>query len=226
MTVTIKPQQNSKIVVFLSKGFTEPVLNAVRNTPERKWNSEQKTWFIPNTQKHLDLLLNNLYNTGLFNSENKEEHKAPLQSKIEINSQQNINNTETDFKKEIEHVKTILITKHYSPRTIESYTKWIKSFLSIYENQFENLSQKHINDYLSNLAVKYHVSPSTQNQAMSALLFYFRYIKHEKLANLSEVTHAKKKERIPVVFSRDEVLKVIEKLDGSKKLIAKLLYGT
>ena len=61
MTVTIKPQQNSKIAVFLSKGFTEPVLNAVRNTPERKWNSEQKTWFIPNTQKHLDLLLNNLY---------------------------------------------------------------------------------------------------------------------------------------------------------------------
>ena len=226
MTVTIKPQQNSKIAVFLSKGFTEPVLNAVRNTPERKWNSEQKTWFIPNTQKHLDLLLNNLYNTGLFNSENKEEHKAPLQSKIEINSQQNINNTETYFKKEIEQVKTILITKHYSPRTIESYTKWIKSFLSIYKNQFENLSQKHINDYLSNLAVKYHVSPSTQNQAMSALLFYFRYIKHEDLTNLSEVIHAKKKERIPVVFSRDEVLKVIEKLDGSKKLIAKLLYGT
>lgn len=226
MTVTITPHQNSKIAVFLSNGFTEPVLNAVRNTPERKWNSEQKTWFIPNTQKHLDLLLNNLYNTGLFNSENKEEHKAPLKSKIEINSQQHNCDAETDYVTDIEQVKKLLITKHYSPRTIESYTKWIKSFLSIYKNQFENLSQKHINDYLSNLAVKYHVSPSTQNQAMSALLFYFRYIKHEELTNLSEVTHAKKKERIPVVFSRDEVHKVIEKLNGNKKLIAKLLYGT
>lgn len=226
MTVTITPNQNSKIAVFLSNGFTEPVLNAVRNTPERQWDSVQKLWFIPNTQKSIDILLNNLYETGLFNAENTIKQQEMLKSTIEIKSRQNKDDAESDIIRDIEQVKTLLITRHYSPRTSESYTKWIKSFLSIYKHQFENLSQKHINDYLSTLAIKYHVSPSTQNQAMSALLFYFRYIKHEDLTNLSEVTHAKKKERIPVVFSRDEVQKVIEKLNGNKKLIAKLLYGT
>ena len=88
------------------------------------------------------------------------------------------------------------------------------------------LTQNHINAYLSNLAIKYHVSPSTQNQAMSALLFYFRFVRHEDLENLSEVIHAKHKKRAPVVLSKKEVLAVINHLDGSKQLIAQLLYGT
>ena len=64
------------------------------------------------------------------------------------------------------------------------------------------LTQNHINAYLSNLAIKYHVSPSTQNQAMSALLFYFRFVRHEDLENLSEVIHAKHKKSAPVVLSK------------------------
>ena len=88
------------------------------------------------------------------------------------------------------------------------------------------LTQNHINAYLSNLAIKYHVSPSTQNQAMSALLFYFRFVRHEDLENLSEVIHTKHKKRAPVVLSKKEVLAVINHLDGSKQLIAQLLYGT
>ena len=77
------------------------------------------------------------------------------------------------------------------------------------------LTQNHINAYLSNLAIKYHVSPSTQNQAMSALLFYFKFVRHEDLENLSEVIHAKHKKRAPVVLSKKEVLAVINHLDES-----------
>ena len=70
------------------------------------------------------------------------------------------------------------------------------------------------------------MSASTQNQALSALLFYFRFVKNTPVENLNSVIHAKKKDRIPVVFSREEVLKVINNLTGTKKLIAKVLYGT
>ncbi len=86
-------------------------------------------------------------------------------------------------------------------------------------------SQK-INDYLKNQAIIKKVSASTQNQALAALLFYFRFVKNTPVENLNSVIHAKKKARIPVVFSREEVLKVMNNLTGSKRLIAKVLYGT
>ena len=61
-------------------------------------------------------------------------------------------------------------------------------------------------DFLKDLALKKHVSASTQNQALSALLFYFRFVKNTPVMELGSVIHAKKKERIPVVFSRNEII--------------------
>ena len=74
--------------------------------------------------------------------------------------------------------------------------------------------------------MKNKVSASTQNQALAALLFYFRFIKYENPNDLANVIHAKKSQRIPVVFSKREVISVITNLEGSKKLAAELLYGT
>ena len=215
MTVTVKPYSDTELSIFLSQGFNQTILNAIRSIPNRRWNNEDKIWLIPNNQKSVDLLLNNLYETDLFTVQNNKQNHSEIQSVERIDS---INSSLTEVKK-------LLVARHYSSHTIDSYLKWIKTFLSIYK-EHKNLSQKHINEYLTNLAVKYNVSPSTQNQAMSALLFYFRFFKHEDLDQLSEVIHAKKRARVPVVFSREEVSKVIENLQGNKKLIAKLLYGT
>lgn len=221
MLVSIRPYPASKIAVSFPKGFTPPVLNAVRAVPDRQWNNEEKIWLIPDTQSSINSLLANLYQTGLFNitplPKNPAEQKNPPEQSVQKKS---------GLQKELDELKRILITKHYSQHTIECYTKWVKSFLSIYMFNSTLLTQNHINAYLSNLAIKYHVSPSTQNQAMSALLFYFRFVRHEDLENLSEVIHAKHKKRAPVVLSKKEVLAVINHLDGSKQLIAQLLYGT
>ena len=73
---------------------------------------------------------------------------------------------------------------------------------------------------------KYNVSPSTQNQALAALLFYFRFVKNEPLDKLSDVVRAKKPVRVPVVFIMEEVQQVFKYLSGDKLLIAKLMYGT
>jgi len=118
-----------------------------------------------------------------------------------------------------------LTARHYSEHTKTSYKKWVEDFLIVNQGK-ENIGEREINDYLKNLALKKNVSASTQNQALAALLFYFRFILNTPVTELGSVIRAKKSERVPVVFSRNEVARVIEKLDGQKKLIAKLLYGT
>src|SRR5574344_1627643 len=122
---------------------------------------------------------------------------------------------------------SLLKTKHYSPRTIKKYTKWVIRFDERYTKlPVERISQSEINIYLTKLATRKNVSASTQNQALAALLFYFRYIKGDDPKLLESVVRAKKPVRLPVVFSRTEVHDVIANLEGEKQLIAKLLYGT
>ncbi len=80
----------------------------------------------------------------------------------------------------------ILKAKNYSQKTCEVYKKWVEAFLLKY-NHRNNLGQKEINDFLTELAVKKHVSPSTQNQALASLLFYFRFVKNENPVELASV---------------------------------------
>ena len=107
-------------------------------------------------------------------------------------------------------------TRHYSPRTIESYIHGYAYFLSSIENRSSPAGQNQINEFLTSLAVENHVSASTQNQALTVLLFYFRYIKQVEPHNLSDVIHAKHKKRLPVVLTKKEVKRIIERLDGAK----------
>ena len=134
--------------------------------------------------------------------------------------QQPNNQNQTDIGKQISE---LMQTRHYSQRTIGNYTKWINLFIKQYGTEAK---QEHINEFLTHLAVKKNVSASTQNQALAALLFYFRFVRNENPTNLNNVIHAKHTQRVPVVFSRDEVRRVIANLSGAKQLAAELLYGT
>ena len=82
-----------------------------------------------------------------------------------------------------------------------------------------------ITQFLSALAVQRNVAASTQNQALSALLFLYRSVLEQELPWLEDVVRARKPERLPVVLTRDEVRAVIRELDGPARLLALLLYG-
>ena len=221
MTLTIKECPAflcGQFAVKFSSGFTTPVLNAVKSIPGRKWNGEEKIWLLPNNKNTVDMLLQNLYETGLFNIEQEDEGfsetmpvKSAADEKIDL---------------ELKKLQEALTVRHYSACTIDRYTKWVLDFLTANKNSLDALDENKINGYLKNLALKKNVSASTQNQALAAFLFYFRFVKKTPVAELGDVIHAKKKVRLPVVFSRQEVQRVIENLSGTKKLIAKLLYGT
>lgn len=196
--------------------FNEQMLEAVRNVSGRWWDSEKKIWLIPDNQSAANQLLLNIYATGLFNTyvnpKIRNSSKASTSSEIFITSQ-------------IRKINEALTARHYSEHTKISYKKWVTDFLTVNQGK-ENIGEREINEYLKNLALKKNVSASTQNQALAALLFYFRFIQNTPVTELGSVIRAKKTERIPVVFSRDEVAQVIGNLNGQKKLIAKLLYGT
>lgn len=222
MTVTIREHDDRTNSVQFTDGFTPPLLNAVKSIRGRSWNAESKVWLIPNTKEASLSLLYNLYQTGLFNHPSdkpKEEQPLPhLQEELYI-------------KGEVKKLRTALSVRHYSELTAVRYEKWVQDFLA--KNQQGKNQQgknqpeeKLINDFLKDLVTKKNVSASTQNQALSALLFYFRFVKNTPVDRLSSVVHAKKKPRIPVAFSREEVVKVIENLSGTKQLVAKVLYGT
>jgi len=126
-----------------------------------------------------------------------------------------------------EQYRQALEARHYSPRTKETYRKWLERFLDYHDGRIpESLEETDINAFLTALAVDIEVSSSTQNQALAAILFLFRAIFGRPIDSLGEVIRAKKPQHLPVVMSRDEVRLVISFLKSEKRLVARLMYGT
>ncbi|WP_407428962.1 integron integrase [Treponema sp.] len=232
MTITIKSANPANIAIDFNGNFSLGMLNSVRSVPNRIYVPEKKIWLIPDNQKSVDTLLKNLYDTKEFSITDEEaEELAEKINQSETGTEKKIppktsdssmNNT---ISQEIQKLKEVLIARHYSPRTMENYIFWVKKFLYVHKD-FKSESQSQINGFLTNLAVNENVSASTQNQALAALLFFFRFVRGENPENFKKLIHAKNKKRAPVVLTKNEIASVIAHLEESKKLAVELLYGT
>jgi integron integrase len=132
-----------------------------------------------------------------------------------------------EFQSLLQKVRTVIRLKHYSLRTEQTYIYWIQAFLKYHH--FQNplrLGKQEANSFLSHLAIQQKVAASTQNQACSAILFLYREVLQQPLGWLDQIEHAKHPERIPVVFTRAEVRLILQQLEGSKWIMASLLYGS
>lgn len=117
--------------------------------------------------------------------------------------------------------------RHLGIRTESTYWNWTKRFLRHNDWRHpDDMGALEMNAFLSHLAVHGHVSSSTQNQAMSALLFLYRTVLKRDPGDLGEIIHARLPQRLPIVLTPDEVRQVLSRLDGVMRLIASLLYGT
>ena len=117
--------------------------------------------------------------------------------------------------------------RHYSIRTERAYVYWNRRFiLANGKRHPRELGVVEVEAFLSYLATHDNVAASTQNQALSALLFMYRQVLGIELPWMESVVRAKRPQRIPVVLSRDEVARLLAMLDGSAWLMAALLYGT
>lgn len=126
----------------------------------------------------------------------------------------------------LDQVHQVIRMLHYSPKTEESYVHWIKRFIFFHDKRHPaEMSEKEISCFLSSLASEAHVSASTQNQALNAILFLYREVLRKDIRYIDGIIRAKKPSRLPVVLTKEEVQNVLRRLSGTQWLMAMLLYG-
>lgn len=127
----------------------------------------------------------------------------------------------------LDQVRGKMRLKHYSLRTEESYLGWIRRFIRFHGKRHPTeMGAAEVEDFLSHLATVGNVAPSTQNQALAAILFLYREVLNDELPWLDKVTRAKKPSRLPVVLTTQEVHAVLTGMQGTWRLMAELLYGS
>ncbi len=120
----------------------------------------------------------------------------------------------------------VMRLQHLSPRTVKAYLGWMRRYHEFNQRKDPLLfGADRVTAFLSHLASDLDVSASTQNQALSALLFLYREVLGVQLPWLDNVVRAKSTRRLPVVLSREEVRAVITQLEGAPRVMAALLYG-
>jgi integron integrase len=126
----------------------------------------------------------------------------------------------------LDRVRAAIRTRHYSRRTEEAYVHWIRRYIVFHKKAHPSaLGPPEITAFLAWLAVERRVSASTQNQALSAVLFLYRDVLAIDIGPIEGVPRARMPDRVPVVLSRDEVRRVMAHLTGTHWLIVSLLYG-
>jgi len=132
-------------------------------------------------------------------------------------------------RKLLDEVQDVMRLHHYSIHTERTYCGWIKRYIQYHRmSSREELTngEAMIEAFLTHLAVDKAVSPSTQNQAMNALVFLHKHILKKPLDGEINAVRASKKINIPVVMTREEVARVITLMEGTPQLVVKLLYGS
>lgn len=127
----------------------------------------------------------------------------------------------------LDSVRERLRLAHYSYRTEQQYVQWIRRFILFHGKRHPaELSAEEVERFLTHLAVDRKVSASTQNQALSSLLFLYRRVLGIELPWLENITRAKRPARLPVVLSQDEVRTLLASMQGPTRLMASLMYGS
>ncbi len=127
----------------------------------------------------------------------------------------------------MDQVRARIRTKHYSLRTEEAYTQWIRRFILFHNKRHPlEMGKVEVEAFLSALAVERRVAASTQNQALNAILFLYREVLEKPLDWLDNVTRAKRPARLPVVLTTDEVQRLLAQLVGTRWLVVSLICGT
>ena len=126
----------------------------------------------------------------------------------------------------MDRLREAIRVRHYSLRTEEAYRQWVRRFILFHgKRPPASMGEPEVSAFLSHLAVDRNVAASTQNQALSAILFLYTPVFGRDLDWL-EVIRAKRPRRLPVVLPREEVRRVLREMTGINGLLARLMYGT
>jgi integrase len=123
-------------------------------------------------------------------------------------------------------MRDLIRRKHCSIRTEQAYLDWAKRYVLFHGKRHPNeMGAAQIVAFLNHLAVERQVAASTQNQALNALVFLYKQVLGREDLALENIAPAKRPERLPTVFDRGEIERLLARLEGTPKLVAALLYG-
>lgn len=126
----------------------------------------------------------------------------------------------------LDRVRQAIRVRHYSRRTERAYVAWIRRFIVFHGKRHpRDLGEHEVAGFLSHLAAR-GVSASTQNQALSAVVFLYVAVMGQHLGWMDDIVRAKRPVRLPVVLSREEVSSLLTRLRGPVWLMAALMYGS
>lgn len=127
----------------------------------------------------------------------------------------------------LDRLRDAVSVRHYSPRTAEAYVFWTRKFVVFHGKRHpDTMGEAEVKAFLTYLAVTRKVAPSTQNQALAALLFLYRQVLGKDLPNPADLIRAKRPIRVPVVLSRDEIARILAHLRGLALIATVLMYGS
>lgn len=130
-------------------------------------------------------------------------------------------------KKLLEQLRDAIRAKHYSYRTEQTYVDWCKRYILYHHKRHPaEMGVSEIQEFITHLATQRNVAASTQNQALSAILFLYRNVLLREIEFPTDVIRAKKPERLPTVLTRAEALSIIGRINGVPKLMVQLLFGS
>jgi integron integrase len=130
-------------------------------------------------------------------------------------------------KKLLEQVSEALRTKHYAYRTEQTYVDWIKRYILFHKKRHpKDMGVNEIREFISHLATERKVATSTQNQALSAILFLYRTVLQKEIILPPELVNPSRPKRLPTVLTHAEAMSVINHMRGVPRLMAKILYGS
>lgn len=205
--IAIRPDNGRLRVHF---PYSPELVAKIKTVPGRRWHHEDKCWSVPD-EPDMRLRLEALFNA-----------KCPAPKPPALASLRPLGECAELLGK----IRMAIRTRHFSPRTEIAYLAWTRKFLDRTDRPIAELDEAAVGQFLSDLAERGHVSASTQNQALNALLFAFEHGLGRKLGLVSGVIRAKRPERLPVVLSKEEVRHVFDHMRGVPRLMAMLLYGS
>lgn len=201
--VTVSPGTPGRLVVRFP--YSPEAVAKIKTVWGRHWHPEEKHWTVPDKPGMLERLKEVFGPDGVESEIPAAPPPAP-ESPL------------------IERARKAMRARHYSPMTERAYLNWIRRYLRAVT--IEGSGAKEIGEFLSALANEGHVSGTTQNQALHALLFFYRDVLGQEVGFVDGIVRAKVPERLPVVLTKEEVVQILSKMAGTPRLMATLLYGS
>ena len=249
MNLTVSVSDSGAL--FIRFEYDVNIVNALRTIQGCRWNPKFQGWFLFNSPATRKRLFSALWATGLFNlkelcsldifqsikiPDTVAAESLPFKPKHDVIVSVDVPTRKPPVAPSAspvliaplrEKFLELIEARHYSSRTRDAYSAWLSRFCQYHRGRsLSSLTEKDINSFLTALAVDIEVSASTQNQALAAILFFYRFVLNHPVESLGDVIRAKKPVRLPIVMSRDEVRSVIALMKGDKRLAARLMYGS